>query len=110
MNESTPKGAGEALKVLNLLRDLLASVDFDHGGSDLMENYGLAKPLNQLEAILSEPATTEECDICEGLPCVTEAVCASIRNGEPLPSLEPVRSCGLDGCLWPKFQPAERGE
>lgn len=26
------------------------------------------------------------------------------------PAAETVRSCGLDGCLWPKFQGAERGE
>ena len=28
---------------------------------------------------------------------------------EIVPATEPVRSCGLDGCLWPKFQPAESG-
>ena len=53
----------DALEAFMKLRDLLASIDFDHDG-DFIDRYGLAKPLNQLEAALAaEPAATEP--VCE---------------------------------------------
>ena len=49
------------------------------------------------------PAT--EHDHCEHPLCGDNLLCC--RCLRDTLATEPVRSCGLDGCLWPKFQPAE---